>query len=169
MDVYGVSKWTNEVQLRQFRQHTGISCIGARLFNVYGFNETNPHVIPAILDQLTQDGEIRLGNIEPYRDFVYVRDVAQALIALAKAEGIDNGLYNVGTGKEWSIRELVKTCEEIVDRPLKIRSVESRRRPTDRWHLLADISRIKEEIGWQPQYDLRKGLEETILGMYSES
>jgi len=164
-DIYGMSKWFNEILLRQFHQESGIACIIARLFNVYGINETNPHVIPDILGQLLTPDEIRLGNVDVCRDFVYVKDVAQALITLAKAEDIEFAIFNVGTGREYSIREIVRTCQDIIEQPLRIRSVASRRRRTDRWHLLADRARITETTGWQPRYDLRAGLAETMAAM----
>lgn len=165
VDIYGMSKWFDEILLRQFHQDTGIACMIARLFNVYGVNETNPHVIPDILEQLPATDEIRLGNLDVYRDFVYVKDVAQALIALARARDMGYAIFNVGTGKEYSIRDVVNTCEEIVQHPLRIRSIAARQRQTDRWHLLADISLIREVIGWRPRYDLRAGLAETIAAM----
>lgn len=164
-DIYGVSKWFGEILLERFQRDSGIACLAARLFNVYGFNETNPHVIPAILDQLSDTDEIRLGNVDARRDFVYVKDVAQALIKLAKAEHLYSGNFNVGTGHEYSIREVVGVCQDIVGQLLRIRSVASRRRRAERWHLLADISRIRETVNWRPRYDLRTGLAETMALM----
>ena len=119
-------------------------------------------MIPAILEQMNQGGEIQLGNLEARRDFIYVRDVAQALLALVKAENQSFGIFNVGTGYEYSIRDVVEACEAIVKRPLTIQTVPSRQRKQERWHLLADISHIKEAIGWEPTYDLYLGLVETI-------
>jgi UDP-glucose 4-epimerase len=164
-DIYGQSKWFGEILLDQFHQDSGIACLAARLFNVYGCNETNPHVIPAILEQLSTADELELGNVDACRDFIYVKDVAQALIALAKARDLDCGIFNVGTGREHSIRQVVRTFEEITGRSLHIRSVTSRRRRTERWHLLADVSRIVEAIGWRPWYDLRSGLTEILAAM----
>ena len=162
VDIYGISKWFDEILLRQFHQETGIACVIARLFNVYGPHETNPHVIPDLLEQLTTTDVIRLGNLEVCRDFVFVKDVAHALMALASAAGIEFEIVNVGTGTEHSVRDLVHVCAEIVQRDLRVQSVAARRRRIDRWHLLADCAHIREVVGWQPQYDLRHGLTETI-------
>ena len=162
IDIYGLSKWFGERLLWQFHQETGVSCLAAPLFNVYGINETNPHVIPAILEQVEQAKDIELGNVEACRDFIFVRDVALALLALVNAESQPFGIFNVGSGREYSIRDVVAVCEGIVQRPLSIQTVESRQRKQERWHLWADISHIKETIGWQPQYDLRTGLAETM-------
>lgn len=165
VDVYGLSKWCDEALLCQFHQDSGVSCIAARLFNVYGPHETNPHVIPQILEQMLTADEIHLGNLDAYRDFVYVRDVAQALIALAKAKNIDYGIFNVGTGTEHSIQDVLATCEDIMGRELRVRSIASLRRRTDRWHLRADCSHMSTVIGWRARYDLHTGLAETIRAM----
>ncbi len=165
IDIYGLSKWFGERLLWQFHQETGISCLAARLFNVYGFNETNPHVIPAILEQMEDVDGIQLGNVDACRDFIFVRDVALALLALARAKDLPFGIFNVGSGREYSIRDVVKVCEEVGQRPLPIQTVASRQRKQERWHLWADISHIKETIGWQPMYDLHTGLMKTMLSL----
>jgi UDP-glucose 4-epimerase len=162
VDIYGCSKWFDETLLRQFHQEFGVACVAARLFNVYGPNETNPHVIPHILEEVMKTDEIELGNLDVCRDFVYVKDVGRALIALVAAEGIDFGIFNVATGAEHSVRDIVHICEDIVGRELRIRSVATRQRHIDRQHLRADCSRIRQAIGWQAQYDLRAGLAETM-------
>jgi UDP-glucose 4-epimerase len=162
IDIYGISKWFDEILLRQFQRETGLSCIAARIFNVYGYHETNPHVIPEILQQLHQQQEIVLGNLDVYRDFVYVKDVAQALMALAHVSDVDFGVFNVGSGIEHSVREIVETCQRIVGRPVHVRSDAARRRQVDRPHLRADISAIQQDAGWSPRYDLEKGLSEII-------
>jgi UDP-glucose 4-epimerase len=169
IDIYGASKWFDEILLRQFHQETGISCIAARIFNVYGTNETNPHVIPEILQQLNQQNEIALGNLDVRRDFVYVKDVAHALMALVRTSKMDYGIFNIASGVEHSVREIVETCERIVGRPVRVRSDVARCRQVDRPHLRADISAIQQEVGWSPRYDLETGLTEMIQSMPTPS
>lgn len=162
VDVYGASKWFDELLIQQFCQDTGISCLVARLFNVYGPNETNPHVIPEIVQQAVSGYDIELGNLDVCRDFVYVKDVAQAFIAMASARDASFDVFNVGTGHEYSARDIVRVCEIILQRKLHARSVAARRRTIDRPHLLADCAHIQRIIGWQPRYDLQAGLAELL-------
>ncbi len=162
VDIYGASKWFDEILLRQFHQDTGIACAAARLFNIYGTHETNPHVIPEVLDQLSRSDDIEVGNVEVYRDFIYVDDVAAALIQLARLPGLEFGVFNVGTGVDYSVRDIVNACAAIVRRPLQVRSVAARRRSVDRQHLRADCSLIARRLGWRARYDLQTGLTETL-------
>jgi len=161
-DIYGNTKFFGEHLIRVYHERTGTACSIARLFNTYGYNETNPHVIPAILNQLKEfKNEIELGNIEPKRDYIYVEDVADALAALEQhAVGFD--IYNVGTGEEYSVKELVDIISSIIHRALSINQTASRKRKIDRIHLLADISKIKQATQWEPKYNLSKGMEQLI-------
>lgn len=159
MDVYGLSKWVNEKQLALFAEQTDTRCAAARLFNVFGPNETNPHVIPQILEQMLQGEEsIALGNVKPKRDYVYVKDVATALHAIARKNEQSFRVFNVGTGTEYSVEEIVACLTRISGRPLAIGVAADRVRKADRMHLLCDATRIATELGWRPAYDLNSGL-----------
>src|SRR6266704_2832270 len=72
-DIYGLSKIVNEMQLKMFSSKVTTQCAAVRLSNVYGPNETNPHVVPEILSQIKQGSDIiALGNVKPKRDYIYV-------------------------------------------------------------------------------------------------
>ncbi len=82
-DVYGHSKLWSEQAVRLWERRTGVACGVARLFNVVGPGETNPHLVPEIVAQAASGDELRLGNLDSRRDYVYVDDVASGLHALA--------------------------------------------------------------------------------------
>jgi len=98
VDIYGRTKLVGEDLVELFHEETGVKVRSARLFNVYGPDETNPHLIPAVVEQITQsdddtssgavgppienDRKIELGNLTPRRDFVHVTDVARALAVM---------------------------------------------------------------------------------------
>jgi|Deesub1362B_J571_1020462.scaffolds.fasta_scaffold02227_4 UDP-glucose 4-epimerase len=168
VDIYGNTKYFGEHLVRTFCEETGVQCYVARLFNIYGPHETNPHVIPAILEQLRDSTEIFLGNLHPKRDYIYVQDVVEALLCM---NGLDNGsfyTFNVGTGQEFSVQELVEAVERIIQKKITIRQDEKRTRKVDRLHLVADITRLQEATGWQPRYDLQSGLRSLIQAEYPE-
>jgi len=163
-DIYGISKLIGEDLCKLFHRETGIRTVIGRISNVYGPGETNPHVIPEIMGQLKEGGlEIELGNIEPKRDFINVKDVAEALIALFRDFRGDVGTFNIGTGKEYSIREIIQICERITGRKIKVKSSSSRKRTSDRMHLLADIRKIMKETMWRPGINIEEGLRELLL------
>lgn len=158
-DVYGLSKWINEQQMIQFAARTKTRCAAARLFNVIGPRETNPHVLPEIVDQILAGvTSLKLGNVEPKRDYIDSDDVATALLAMAFKNEHSFRPYNVGTGHEYSVRELVNELAAVCGKQLTIETDPARVRKSDRMHLLADYSRIERELGWTPQINLVQSL-----------
>lgn len=170
MDIYGRTKLVGEDLLELFANETGVPSASARLFNVYGPTETNPHLIPAILDQLDPADsrhEVELGNLSPQRDFVYVEDVADAIVTLAAEFDGTHRAYNVGTGHPYSVRGVVGEVSDALGERIDIVQDDDRVRESDRPHLCADISRIERETSWSPETEfvdgLRKLLEEQDL------
>ncbi len=157
-NVYGASKRTcEELFAVARRQGAGRCIVSARLFNVFGPGETNPHVLPDILAQVREGGVLRLGRLEPRRDYVHARDVAEALVRLAAYDGPET-VFNVGTGVGTSVRELVDTLGDVLGRRLRIEQDSDRVRPVERMHLVADVGRARRELGWTPRLGLREGL-----------
>lgn len=160
-DVYGITKNSAEDLVHYYVKKWHGEAIVARLFNVVGTNETNKHLIPAIMEQLAQGvRRIELGNLYPKRDYIHAGDIADALLHLATVS-IDgpSDTFNVGSGVEYSVGELVEMCGELTQEPVEVASVAERRRKYDRPNQLADISKIGQ-TGWAPKRTLRQALEE---------
>ena len=169
-DVYGLSKWVNERQLDLYARETPSRCAAARLFNVIGPRETNPHVLPEIVDQIRGGrDELSLGNVRPKRDYIHVADVARALLAIARKNEQSFRAYNVGTGSEYSVEEIVALLAQITGRPLTITVSSDRVRKAERMHLLCDTRRTREEIGWSARYDLESGLRDLWQSVTAEA
>lgn len=163
IDVYGRTKLAGEQLVSAFATETGAHCISARLFNVMGPRETNPHVLPEIVEQVRSGAqELELGNLDAERDFVDARDVADALSALLDhaQPGVD--AYNVGTGRSVSVADIVVTCGEIIGRPIPVNQVKERMRAVERPRLVADVSKIADAVGWKAQRSLRETLAELL-------
>jgi UDP-glucose 4-epimerase len=166
IDIYGISKRCGEEIVELFERREGVSCISARLFNVIGPRETNPHLLPDIIEQLSaSDGRLELGNLLPTRDYIYVDDVSDALVRLLESDA--RGSINVGTGAAYSAQEMVAEIEAILGRSLEVVSVPERQRLGDRPVLLADNSRLRE-LGWQPAGDFRESLRRTLAAYESD-
>ncbi len=160
LDIYGTTKHVDEQILKLYSYREDAEVKIARLFNVAGRHETNPHIIPVILQQIKKgQHKIQLGNLKPRRDYIHVEDVAKGLytIGVNESPGLFD-FYNVGSGIEYSVAELVELCEEVVGTPIEIETVEFRKRKFDRMSQLADISKMKEVFGWEPQLNLKKAL-----------
>lgn len=167
-DIYGRTKLVGEDLTSLFNQETGTPAAAARIFNTYGPNETNEHLVPAILKQVADGArEIELGNLSPARDFIHVTDVSRALMTLLR--GHDDGFtpYNLGTGVEHSVREVVKCTSEALGEDIRIVQDDNRVRESDRPHLQADPSRMRETFGWEAETDLVEGLRSLLKHGYA--
>ncbi|WP_253739121.1 NAD-dependent epimerase/dehydratase family protein [Halohasta salina] len=162
-DIYGKTKLIGENLVRQFQQETNTTTAVARLFNVYGPNETNEHLIPAVLNQVRSgDRKIELGNLTPKRDFIHVSDVADALMTLLTEFDDGYGVYNIGTGSEYSVQEVVEKTSEALEEEIDIIQDKDRVRESDRPHLQADISKMQSDFGWEPKVEFVEGLRELL-------
>jgi|APHM01.1.fsa_nt_gi Nucleoside-diphosphate-sugar epimerases len=163
MDIYGRTKLIGEDLCRLFAQETNVSITAARLFNVYGPNETNEHLIPAILQQVRAGRrDIELGNLSPKRDFIHVDDAARALECLGTQFKGTFEPYNIGTGDPYSVREVVEETSAALDESITITQDDDRTRESDRPHLEADISKLTTDFAWEPQVNFREGLRELL-------
>lgn len=163
LDIYGLTKLTGERLCNEFHLKTGIETVVCRFFNAFGPNETNPHLIPEIQDQVNAGKRtINLGNLDPKRDFIHTYDMARALDLLMSTDigGIDT--FNLGRGIEYSVREIVESFERQLGEAIKIEVDPKRVRKTDRMHLLADVSKLKEKTGWEPQWSIDDGIKTLI-------
>jgi UDP-glucose 4-epimerase len=164
IDIYGLSKlWLEQVaELYAKRNHLRIKV--ARLFNVYGPGETNPHLIPSLIDQALTGGVIQIGNVSTKRDYVHVRDVANVLVAMAEPSREDGLIWvNVGSGRAVSGREVLDTIALCMGRKLETATDTSRLRPIDRPLLLSDSRRASELFGWRAQISFEDGIRDLVL------
>lgn len=153
MDVYGKTKLIGEDLINLYSENATIG----RFFNVYGPNETNPHLIPEIIEQIMDgNNSIELGNLTPKRDYIHVDDICMSIISLLNANKPD--VYNIGNGNEYSVTEIVEVISQILDRDIEIIQDKSRMRKVEREHLLADINKILEKVNWKPKNSLEKGM-----------
>lgn len=163
LDIYGVSKHTCEQLARLYTADTEAPCIAMRIFNAVGPNETNLHLVPQLLNQLIRgESTIALGNLEPRRDYIDTTDLARALICALdhKQNGYD--VFNAGTGEEYSVRDVLEMCENILDREIEIKQTPDLVRKVDRMHLCADNHKIREATGWQPKVGIQEALRKLL-------
>jgi UDP-glucose 4-epimerase len=164
-DLYGRTKLEGERLVREFATATGARPVVARIFNVIGKRETNPHVVPELVGQIRRGtAPVRLGNLESRRDYTDVVDVAAALHSLLSLPGSTTGTFNLGSGRSVSVAELVRTCEAVLDRPIDVDIEPQRLRARDRAELVADRRLLQEATGWQPTRSLDETVRELLTG-----
>ncbi|MGZ4056883.1 MAG: NAD-dependent epimerase/dehydratase family protein [Bacteroidia bacterium] len=163
LDVYGLSKLAGEHLCKEFYLKTKVPTVICRFFNAFGPNETNPHLIPEIQKQIN-DGlrTIKLGNLTPKRDFIHTYDMATAICLLLEnfKAGID--VFNLGRGIEYSVTDIVEAFERQLGEKITIEVDQSRVRKVERIHLLADITKLKAFINWEPSISIDEGVKTLI-------
>jgi UDP-glucose 4-epimerase len=168
LEVYGESKLAGEQLVAAFQADTKVSTSILRLFNTIGRRETNPHVVPHIFESLQTSDTIALGNIEPRRDYIDSRDVADAMLAVLEgARGFPAlnvlNILNVGTGVAYSVGDVVESLRRILGHPIVVARDSSRARTTERMLLVSDIGKIRSLTGWTPGIDLDTTLRDLVL------
>lgn len=163
LDIYGLSKMTGENLCHKFFLETRTDTTICRFFNAFGPNETNPHLIPEIERQLRNGSRtISLGNLSPRRDFIHTRDMAEAIGQLIEKKDGGYRIYNLARGIEYSVTDVVKAFEKELGEKITIEQDPSRIRKVEREHLLADISKLRNDTGWFPRFSLEDGIRDLI-------
>src|SRR5262249_48283194 len=121
-------------------------------------------VIPTIILQALRTGAIEIGSTSPTRDFNYVKDIARGFALAGSARDIEGEGFNLGTGVEHSIRDVIEMVATILDIELAVSEKIDRVRPegSEVHRLLADSGKAAAHLGWSPHYTFREGLEEAI-------
>ncbi len=165
LSPYAASKVAMEYYFSVFNNVYGIKAIGLRYFNVYGPRQ-NPEseyaaVVPRFIKAvLSGERPVIYGDGEQTRDFTYVKDVVQANLLAMNAKGIGHEVFNIARGERISINRLLEMICNIAGRDVSPEHREPRK--GDIRDSLADISKAKERIGYSPEYDIEKGLRETV-------
>ncbi len=161
-ELYAASKLAGETFVLAFGTVYNMHNVVARSFNVYGPRQSENFVIPSIIKQCFKRNKVKLGNLKSTRDFVFVNDVVDALILIAK-NGKRNNIYNVGTGIETSIGALAKKIIKITNKKISLESIKNKKRDVkiEVKRSMADISKIRK-LGWKPKTSLDEGLKITV-------
>jgi len=136
-----------------------------RPFNTYGPRQSARAVIPTVITQLLSGmTKIKLGSLEPTRDFNYVKDTVAGFTAIAKSDATIGQEINIATQREISIGELARELIQQINPAAEIMTDDIRLRPahSEVERLLGSNAKIKLLTGWAPRYSLSQGLYETI-------
>jgi NAD dependent epimerase/dehydratase len=136
-----------------------------RPFNTYGPRQSARAIIPTVITQvLTGKKDLSLGNTTPTRDLTFVKDTVKGFLSIANSEKTIGEITNIGMSDEISIIDLVNLIGELLGCELIVRSDNQRIRPdkSEVERLFCNNQKIKSLTDWQPDYDLRTGLVETI-------
>ncbi len=162
---YSASKIAADQMAYSYYCSFDVPVVIIRPFNTFGPRQSARAVIPTILTQLAIGSMVKLGALTPTRDFTYVSDTADGLIAGLRADDAVLGeVVNLGTGFDVSIGDLARLIADVMGKPLRIAEDIQRLRPpkseVDR--LQADNQKAKSLLGWTPRFAGRTGLKEAL-------
>lgn len=166
---YSASKIGADQIAMSFYYSFGTPVAIIRPFNTYGPRQSARAVIPTIITQIASGArKIKLGALEPTRDFNYIKDTVAGFISVANAEQSIGEVINIGSNYEVSIGDTVNIIAELMDVKVEIETERSRVRPakSEVERLWADNQKAKQLLGWSPEFGglegFKKGLSETI-------
>lgn len=158
--LYSVAKYACCMVLDQLVHDFGIKFAWARVFFSYGEYEDPARLVPSVINNLMADKAANCTSGTQLRDFMHVRDLGAALAKLLLSEC--EGGVDMGTGEGVRIADLVRLLGTLMDKPHLIRLGALPTRPGEPHNMLADASRLRNEVGFVPRYSLEQGLRETI-------
>lgn len=161
---YGATKAAATLLLQQAVRADRLPIVVLRPYLLYGPWDAAHHLVPtAIRTALGGNaGGMPLTGPGLRRDWIFVEDVVEACLHAATADGVVGGVFNVATGRQWSNEEVVEAVEAVTGRPVRVRVGEFPARPTDRACWVADVSKARRVLGWEPRHTLHEGLLKTL-------
>ena len=163
---YSASKIGADQLALSFYHSFGLPVTILRPFNTYGPRQSTRAVIPTIITQILKGKkEIPLGSLHPTRDLVFVEDTVGGFIKALETPNIAGEVIHLGTGHEISIGDLANLIAELMGVKISIQADTQRVRPagSEVERLVADPSKAKKLLGWEPKYAGREGLKQGLL------
>ena len=162
---YSASKIAADAMAMSYFNSFELPVIIARPFNTYGPRQSARAVIPTIISQIASGmKEIKVGDLTPTRDFNYVKDTCRGFEMLARSDSAKGQVTNIGSNTEITVQETFDLIKKIMKSDVEFITDEERIRPkgSEVFRLWCDNTKINGLCGYRPEYDLERGLTETI-------
>lgn len=162
---YSASKIGADAMAMSFYNAFQLPLTIARPFNTYGPRQSARAVIPTIIGQIASGKrQIKLGDVTPTRDFNYVADTCRGFLQLARCEQAVGETVNIGSNFEISVGDTLNLIRELMGSDVEFLLDEQRMRPekSEVFRLWCDNAKIRQLTRFEPEYDIRRGLQSTI-------
>jgi len=160
---YTLSKYMAEQMCRFYSNNFDMRITILRPFNVFGIGQDEKFLIPAILHQALHEDAIRVKDLTPRRDYLYLEDLVDALVCTLNPAS-RYALYNIGSGHSLSVKYIAETVLDVLglNKPIVSENIERKNEVND---TVADIRRAQKELGWSPRHSFREGIEKIVHRM----
>jgi NAD dependent epimerase/dehydratase len=164
---YSASKIGADKLAESFYCAYNLPVVTVRPFNTYGPRQSARAVIPTIITQALDNNIINLGNLETTRDFTYVDDTVRGFLLAGSANGVEGGVFNLGTGIDIRIGDIAERIALKIGHKVEINVEPQRLRPekSEVMRLISDNRLARIKLGWEPKVNLDEGLDKTIEWM----
>lgn len=161
---YAASKAAADHMVESYARSFGLPAVIVRPFNTFGPRQSIRAVIPTVIVQALRTGVIEIGSLTPTRDFNYVKDIANGFALAGLASDADGEVFNLGTGEEHSVAEVIEAVSTILGTELVVNETADRMRPasSEVHRLIADSRKAARQLRWSPQYTFLDGLKEAV-------
>jgi dTDP-glucose 4,6-dehydratase len=161
---YSASKVGADAMVKSFFYTYDLNTLILRPFNTFGPRQSIRALIPWIIYQGLRSEKVKLGNLEPKRDFTYVKDTVEGILLALEKETEGGDEINLGTGRSFSVMEVVEVVSKVLGKNLKVEVEEKLKRPkkAEVFNLIADNSNAKRVLGWEPKWSFEEGVRETV-------
>lgn len=161
---YSASKIAADKLAESFYCAFNLPVVTVRPFNTFGPRQSARAVIPTIISQALGGGELHLGSLDTRRDFTYVLDTVAGFLHAGQVDGVEGETFNLGTGRDVTVGEVVTMIGNIIGRPLSVVQEAERMRPqkSEVVRLISDNRKAMNALGWKPEVSLEQGLAQTV-------
>ena len=159
---YAVSKAAAEMYCKVYYMIYKYPIVMLRLPTVYGPNQDTNLLIPGTILACLQKKNIEMTKGEQKREVIYVSDIVEAVIKASLKKKAIGEIINVGTGVEYSVREIVLKIIDLMENPIEPIFGALPYRDTEIWHIGGDNSKAREILNWEPKVSLEEGLKKAV-------
>lgn len=158
--LYGKAKHELNSTLEIFAHKINLSYAWGRIFFPFGANESPNRLIPSVIRALLENKPAKTSHGNQIRDFLYVEEIVEAFVALLESDVRE--AVNIASGKGIKLKEIVEEIAEIIGKPELLRIGALSATQNEPPEIVADVTRLRGEVGWRKEYNLKKGLTETV-------
>jgi nucleoside-diphosphate-sugar epimerase len=165
IDYYGATKTGATVFCQTHTMITGAPILTTRLFSVYGPYEEPVRLVPSTIKKCLRNEKLEFTQGMQKRDFIYTSDVEDAYLTLLKRPDLKGEILNIGTGKQYTVKEMVSAIIKETGTKSK---PEWGARPTkqfESFNWVADMTKTHKLLGWKAKSDLNDGIKHTVAWM----
>ncbi len=153
---YALSKLLSEKLCYFYKNNFQVNNIILRVFNLYGPGQPKEYLLSKITNQVRYENLIKVDDLSPKRDYVYIDDLCSAIVKAINYKGKEH-IFNIGSGKSYSVKEVIDFIQNIYGTSFNIKEKKLIRK-NEILNTIADINLAKKELEWFPIYDLKEGL-----------